>query len=340
MSATLDAAPVAGYLGGDRRCSRLRSEGRQYPLEIEYTPHSAAPLEEQVAAALERLAARGVAGTRAGLSPRRGRDPPRAVGLRRPRPPPRLALLPLHGDQSPEEQDRAVAPSARTKVILSTNVAESSITIEGVAAVIDSGLARVASHSPWSGLPALQVARISQASANQRAGRAGRTGPGRAIRLYPQEDFVRRPAQDVPEILRADLAPAALLLHAMGLRFRRTWSGSTRRPPPPSTMPRSCCASSAPSAARSRCRREMARYPLHPRLARLVVEARAARRGRGRRRGGGAAQRRERLPPRCPHATRSDLLVLLEGEWAPRAAQVVRQVRRIGERTAGSAPAR
>ena len=86
--------------------------------------------------------------------------------------------------------------------------------------MIDSGLARVASHSPWSGLPALQVARISQASANQRAGRAGRTGPGRAIRLYPLEDFVRRPAQDVPQILREDLAPTALLLQAMNMDFR------------------------------------------------------------------------------------------------------------------------
>src|SRR4029077_5096962 len=111
-------------------------------------------------------------------------------------------LLPLYGDQSPEEQDRAVAPSAQTKIILSTNVAESSITIEGVSAVIDSGLARSASHSPWSGLPTLQIARISQASANQRAGRAGRTAPARAIRLYPLEDFVRRPAQDTPEVQR------------------------------------------------------------------------------------------------------------------------------------------
>src|SRR5450759_4059431 len=91
----------------------------------------------------------------------------------------------LYGDQSPEEQDRAVAPCTQTKIILSTNVAESSITIDGISAVVDSGLARVASHSPWSGLPALHVARVSQASANQRAGRAGRTGPGCAIRLYP-----------------------------------------------------------------------------------------------------------------------------------------------------------
>src|SRR6185503_8660548 len=79
-------------------------------------------------------------------------------------------VLPLHGSQPPEEQDRAVAPSLQRKIILSTNIAESSITIDGIGAVIDSGLARIAGHSPWSGLPTLQVSRISQASANQRAG--------------------------------------------------------------------------------------------------------------------------------------------------------------------------
>src|ERR1019366_10301531 len=115
----------------------------------------------------------------------RGARPPCAPSARRNG----WLLLPLHGDQSPQEQDRAVGPSEQRKVILSTNVAESSITIEGVGAVIDSGLARMASHSPWSGLPTLQVARISQASAKQRAGRAGRTGPGRVVRLYPVEDL-------------------------------------------------------------------------------------------------------------------------------------------------------
>ena len=161
---------------------------------------------------------------------------------------------------------------AAAKSILSTNVAESSITIEGVTAVIDSGLARMASHSPWSGLPALEVARISQASANQRAGRAGRTGPGRAIRLYPLEDFVRRPAHETPEILRADLAPAALLLQAMGVGDLGAldWLDA-----PPAAARRArrpiCCGNWAAEGATGR---EMARYPLHPRLARLIVEAR------------------------------------------------------------------
>src|SRR5262249_28613151 len=121
-----------------------------------------------------------------------------------------MVVLPLHGDLSPEEQDRAVAPSQQRKLILSTNVAESSVTIEGVRAVIDSGLARIATDSPWTGLPALTISRISKASAAQRAGRAGRTGPGCAIRLYTADDFHWRAAHETPEIQRRELAQVML----------------------------------------------------------------------------------------------------------------------------------
>jgi ATP-dependent helicase HrpB len=318
MSATLDAEAVVAYLGGARR---LRSEGRAYPLEIQYTPVSALPLEQQVAATLETLPAnnghvlvflpgaaeiRRAQSTCAPLADRRG-----------------WLLLPLHGDQTPEDQDRALAPSARRKVILSTNVAESSVTIEGVTAVIDSGLARVASHSPWSGLPSLEVGRISQASANQRAGRAGRTGPGRAIRLYPLEDFVRRPTHDTPEIARADLSPLLLLLKAMG-DPQLEWLDA----PPTSALDhaRDLLDQLAPTPALVR---EMSRYPLHPRLARLIVESR--RRGVAEDGCTVAAllSAGERMPARADHATRSDLLVLLESKWEPRTAQVVRQIRRL-----------
>jgi ATP-dependent helicase HrpB len=242
-------------------------------------------------------------------------------------------LLPLHGDQSPEEQDRAVAPSAQTKIILSTNVAESSITIEGVSAVIDSGVARVASHSPWSGLPTLQVARISQASANQRAGRAGRTGPGRAIRLYPREDFARRPAQDVPQILREDLAPTALLLGAMGTRLATLeWLDA-----PPAAAIEHAEDLLRQLGATGSIARDMARYPVHPRLSRLIVEA--CRRGVEREGCTVAAllSAGERLPERADHATRSDLLVLAESDWSPRAAQMVRQLGGTGFRRSTTA---
>ncbi len=323
MSATLDAAPVAAYLGGARV---MRAEGRQHSLDIEYTPHAAAPLERQVAAALDRLPA-ALPGAHVlvflpgAAEIRRAQTACAALAKRR-----GWMLLPLHGDQLPAEQDRAVAPCAQTKVILSTNVAESSITIDGVAVVVDSGLARAAAHSAWSGLPTLRVARISQASANQRAGRAGRTGPGRAIRLYPLEDFVRRPAHDPPEVLRADLSPAALLLHAMGAGGLSDldWLDA-----PPAESIGHAEDLLRQLGAHGDTARKMARYPLHPRLSRLVLEA--ERRGVAEDGCAVAAllSAGERLPERPGHATRSDLLALLEAPWEPRAAQVVRQVRRL-----------
>ena len=319
MSATLDAAPIAAYLDNARI---LRSTGRQHALEIEYTPHSPAPVEDQVASALERLAARAFTGHALVFLPgafeiRRAQSACAALARRH-----NWQLLPLYGDQSPEEQDRAVAPSAQTKIILSTNVAESSITIDGVSAVVDSGLARVASHSPWSGLPTLQIARISQASANQRAGRAGRTGPGRAIRLYPLEDFVRRPTQDIPQILREDLAPTALLLHALNTGLAALdWLDA-----PPAAAIAHAEDLLRQLGATGDTAREMARYPLHPRLARLLVEARR----RGVMQEGAAVaallSAGERLPQRTPHGSRSDLFVLLESEWSPHAARLVRQL--------------
>jgi HrpA-like RNA helicase len=129
-----------------------------------------------------------------------------------------LLVLPLHGELPAAEQDAAVRPGPARKVVLATNVAETSVTIEGVAFVVDSGLARVATHSPWSGLPTLNLARVSQASAVQRAGRAGRTRAGRALRLYTAHDFALRPPHEEPEVRRADLAGAALELHAAGFR--------------------------------------------------------------------------------------------------------------------------
>jgi ATP-dependent helicase HrpB len=319
MSATLDAAPVAAYLGGARV---IRSEGRQYPLEIEYTPHSPAPLEDQVARALERLKPAGhtLVFLPGAAEIRRAQSACAPLAQRN-----GWRVLPLHGDQPAEEQDRAVAPSTAPKVILATNVAESSITIEGVTAVVDSGVARVASHSPWSGLPTLQVARISQASANQRAGRAGRTAPGRVIRLYPLEDFVRRPAHDTPEIARADLAPAALLLHALGTSFAELeWLDA-----PPAAAAEHAQTLLEQLGAFGAEGKEMARYPLHPRLGRLIVESMH----RGVAEDGctvaALLSAGERLPAEARHATRSDLIALLESRWEPRTEQIVRQVRRM-----------
>jgi ATP-dependent helicase HrpB len=307
MSATLDAAPIAKYLGG---CPILRSEGKLYELAIEYTPHSPAPLEEQVASALEKLTQRGVTGDVLVFLP--GAAEIRRAGRAIEALASRLGLLvvPLHGDLSPAEQDRAVGPANRPKVILSTNVAESSVTIEGVTAVIDSGLARVAADSPWTGLPSVEVRRISQASATQRAGRAGRTAPGRVIRLYSAEDFHRRPQTDIPEILRRELSQLVLQLRAMKIT-QLDWLD--RAPE---------AAFSAANALLDRLgvTPEMAELPLPPRLAKLVVEAKRC----------GVPEKGCAVAAVLSAGERgtSDLLALTESDWQPQTHRVFDQLRK------------
>jgi ATP-dependent helicase HrpB len=307
MSATLDAAPIAQFLGG---CSILRSEGKLHALRIEYTPHSAAPLEDQVATAMERLIKDGLGGDVLVFLPgaaeiRRAARTVQRFGL---------LVTPLHGDLSPAEQDRATMPTDRRKIILSTNVAESSITIDGVTAVIDSGLARVAIDSPWTGLPSLNVQRISQASATQRAGRAGRTAPGRVIRLYTADDFHRRPAADAPEILRRELSQMVLQLRAMKIETdqERFWL----TPPPQAAL----------DAANSLLDRigataRMADLPLPPRLAKLVLEAQRL----------GAPERGCAAAAVLSAGERGspDLLALMESDWQPQTRRVYDQLRRI-----------
>jgi ATP-dependent helicase HrpB len=274
MSATLEAEPLTDFLDG---CASVRSEGRLHPIEIEHLPQpDDRPLHEQVTGAVRRLLREGLEGDVLVFLPgaaeiRRAQESLQAAPGTAD-----LAILPLHGELSLEEQTRAVRPDpARRKIILSTNVAESSITVEGVVAVVDSGLARIASHSPWTGLPTLAVAKVSQAAATQRAGRAGRTRPGRALRLYTRHDHDARRAYDLPEIARADLADTLLLLAALDVGPLADFEWF--EPPPAAAL----------GAARDLLRtlgaldgadrltslgRRMARLPVHPRLARLVCE--------------------------------------------------------------------
>jgi ATP-dependent helicase HrpB len=277
MSATLDAEPVARYLGA----ARVRSEGRRFDVAIE---HADKPderyLDVQVAAAVKRLVVEDAQGgdvlvflpgaAEIGRAQRACAD----LAARHD-----LLLVPLYGDLSPAEQDRAVRPAAgRRKVILSTNVAETSITIEGVGGVVDAGLARVASHSPWTGIPSLRVQKVSQASAIQRAGRAGRTRAGRCLRLYTRHDFDTRPSHDAPEIRRLDLAELVLELHAAGVRDARTveWF----EPPTEASLDAAETLLARLGAvggdgALTPLGRRLLDFPLHPRLARLLVEAEA-----------------------------------------------------------------
>jgi ATP-dependent RNA helicase HrpB len=271
MSATLEAAPVIRFLDG---CPALRAEGRRFPVDIE---HLAAPddrpLHDQVAGAVRRLARPGLAGDVLVFLPgaaeiQRAREACARAALG-------VELAMLHGDMAPAEQDRVVRPGDRPRAILSTNVAESSVTLPGVVAVIDSGLARVASHSPWNGLPMLRVAKISQASAAQRAGRAGRLRPGSCLRLYTRHDHDTRPAHEAPEIRRADLAETALALHAAGVS---DLDGFDWFEAPDAAAVAAATALLArlglvrEGALTDRGRRALA-FPLHPRLARMMLEA-------------------------------------------------------------------
>ena len=197
-----DDIPVAAVLGG---CPILRSDGRLFPLEVEYTPHSAASLEDLVLEAVERLLKSQAEGDILVFLPgafeiRRAQRALSGLATRK-----NLLLASLHGDLTPDEQDRAIQPASQRKVILSTNVAESSVTIEGVRAVIDSGLHRVATDSPWTGLPRVEVMRISRASATQRAGRAGQVhGVRRDVDAQGREHRPREPVVPPRPLLRIE----------------------------------------------------------------------------------------------------------------------------------------
>jgi ATP-dependent helicase HrpB len=230
-----------------------------------------------------------------------------------------LLVLPLHGDLSPAEQDRAVAPNPQPKLILATNVAESSVTVEGVTAVIDSGLARFATYAAWTGLPTLHVGRVSKASANQRAGRAGRTGPGRVLRLFPEEDYLRRPEHDPPEILRSDLSQLYLALRAMQIHDfdNIDWLDT-----PPVAALQNAESLLDRLGATGRMAERLARYPLAPRLSRILVEA--MERGVGE--DGCVATA---LLGSGARSDKNDLLDAMESQHDYRTVQHIEQLRRI-----------
>ena len=267
MSATLDAGPVQRFLGD---CPLVKSEGRLHDLKISWTAYSAAPLEEQVGTALDLVITSEMPGDILVFLPgaaaiHRAARVSEPVARRK-----NLLIAQLYGDLPTADQDRAIEPSAQRKVILATNIAESSITIDGVRIVIDSGLARVANDSPWTGLPSLEIGRVSKASAIQRSGRAGRTATGHVIRLYTAEDFHRRADHDEPEIARRELSQMCLQLESMGIHHPLEMEWLT--PPPAAALEASELLLDR-LGARGRAAEKMARMPLHPRLSRLMLAA-------------------------------------------------------------------
>ena len=205
-------------------------------------------------------------------------------------------------------------------------MAESSVTIDGVEAVIDTGLARVLTHSPWSGLSRLSVEKISQSSAIQRAGRAGRTSAGIAIRLFPESDFVRRPHHLPPEILRADLSSTLLLLASHGIAWERLeWLDQ------PSaemlTHGRELLVKLTALDTQDKVTgngRQMAEWPLHPRLARFVFAA--AEMSAKREAGDLAARLSEGRPRYDPRPHGSDIEALLAADLPYNARRLRQQL--------------
>ena len=220
MSATLDTSALADYL---EPCTVLRSTGRTHPVEITYLARE--PAEEKLWD-LAASAASNMLSTTPGhllIFMPGAYEIGRTISALRTELPSDIAIFPLHGELPPADQDAAVKPSTIRKVIVTTNVAETSLTIDGVTGVIDAGMARVARFDARRGMNTLLVEKISCSSADQRAGRAGRTAPGHCLRLWTERDHARRALRDVPEIHRVDLAEVLLLLKKLELSPTANW---------------------------------------------------------------------------------------------------------------------
>ncbi len=272
MSATLDASALSEYLGG---APVFASKGRVFPVGVEYLPQPEHPdLSLKVKGALRHLAGKGITGTTLVFLPglgeiRRCQGSLKDFG----------EVHALYGDLPVEEQQAVLRPSPGRKVILSTNVAETSLTVPDVTSVVDSGLTRQARVSGWSGLPSLVTLSASQASATQRAGRAGRLQEGHCVRLYTKFDFEHRAAFDLPELLRTDLSKSLLDLKKLGVEDLDAF--------PWFLKPSDASLAAALDLLRrlgaldhqnrlSEMGRRMAAFPLVPRLSKLLLEAKAS----------------------------------------------------------------
>ena len=277
MSATLDSGALSRYLAP---CDVLVSEGRTHPVRVEYLARpvnfEADPVWEVAARECERVAGE-TPGDMLVFMPGAyeiGRTIQAIQGARALR---GFAALPLHGELPPEAQDRAVARCGGRKIIVSTNVAETSLTIDGVTAVVDSGLARAARFDPERGINTLLVEKISAASAEQRAGRAGRTAPGVCVRLWTEREHGQRPAHETPEVKRLDLSEVVLTLKAAGIVDIAAFDWFEK--PDPRGIERAEAlladlgALAGPGGAITDVGRRMLRFPVHPRYARMFLEA-------------------------------------------------------------------
>lgn len=281
MSATLDSKTVAALL---RDAPVVRSAGRTYPVELRYAARRPEPraLESAVVGTIRDAlhetegdvlvflpGAREIRRVMDLLTPEGERAP--SVG--------NATILPLHGSLPPAEQDRALQPDTvgRRKVVLATSVAETSLTIDGVRVVVDSGLSRVPRFSPRTGMTRLETVRAPRASTEQRAGRAGRTAPGICFRLWSAAEQSGLVPALAPEILEADLCPLALTLAAQGVRDAASLRWLDAPPSAAWAQARELLeqlGALAADGAITRHGQDMAALPVHPRLAHMLIRAR------------------------------------------------------------------
>ncbi len=286
MSATLDSKPVADYLSmpSGQRCPVLTSEGQAFPVEVTYLPKpDPRPVWEVAAQRVEEIVGSSADGDILVFMPGRYEIHSTVNSIRSGSCEEKLAVLSLHGDLAAEDQDRAFAPNPRRKVVVATNVAETSVTIDGIRHVVDAGQARVARFDGERGINTLFVEDISRASADQRKGRAGRTSPGICHRLWTESNHLNRPERNTPEIQRADLAEVVLLLHSLGVRKASEFEWLDK--PDPAAVERAEKLLKVLGAIRDSendpqqlsdltpIGRQMLRLPLHPRYSRILVEA-------------------------------------------------------------------
>jgi ATP-dependent helicase HrpB len=306
MSATLDAARLEDYL---KPCRVIESQGRTYSVDIRYsaTPGymDKRPIWEQAAEAFSNFVLSGGEGDVLIFMPGGFEISQTIEAIRHTDESRGFILLPLHGELPPNDQDAAVARYEKRKVVVSTNVAETSLTIDGIRCVIDSGLARIPRYDPYRGINTLLIEKISQASADQRTGRAGRTAPGVCIRLWSREEHGHRPQQELPEVKRLDLSEVVLTLKAAGVEDLRKFHWleppedqalshaeelltdlgalTTKQSPEARDAGRGISSLSPSDGERAGVRgntstitligRKMLAFPLHPRYARMLLAA-------------------------------------------------------------------
>jgi ATP-dependent helicase HrpB len=278
MSATLDAGALKTYLAP---CEVLVSQGRSYPVRIEYLPKTVNfendAMWEVAAAECERVADASATGDMLVFMPgayeinRTVQAIQDARGLRD------FVCYPLHGELPPEAQDRAVQKYETRKIIVSTNVAETSLTIDGVTTVIDCGLARMARFDPHRGINTLLIEKISAASADQRAGRAGRTAPGVCVRLWTEREHANRAPQELPEVKRLDLSEVVLTLKASGIHDVANFPWLEKPDAVGLVRAENLLADLGALGGERKTitdvGRRMLRFPVHPRYARMLLAA-------------------------------------------------------------------